>query len=1586
MVDAKLPIYSLGNLKKIHELEPLTSFAGRPAGAPGGMLFESGSVTWVPLGWTKIWPIQYWQSINGTAQSRVGSTDPETLSTVYLDYLGEEMLEVGDPPALMLTSAFVFVQSSGYAPLGDATETVQNTTFYISHDFGESWKNFFQLNGRFKLNGVLSDRLAQNMAIAATRVGMLKSEEAGDKPLVSRLVLDNTFFNEYHQLWLEDENERIQSRGGIGVKPFLESGVPESNDEKERLAVHSGTWGVIRKRNTIVASTFCPVNWCQNSDAIQIPVPDAPFNYSVNYPKDILWIGPAMYINSYNDPSINAYFQGRPQDDALLKWTTQTGYWGEANEIGWVDDGMRLSGSGGNQDANYFDGWSTNLTRAYWDPNYRSNQVNYSYPYTSYWKPTGTTVILLKQNKTEGDHRVFVPQVPGGHDEITTGHPFKTDLVWWDARWFPPEMGYGWSEYGYRLEGTTIYDPYATSIWSFAAFKKLMLSLRSYAPEVAKAVIEQWGGIVRYMIRTPAERDYWNNIPCEIKNRDMCQMGCTIVGEYNITGRHNNMTRALFTELTYYSASFLKFFIAEENSGDVTGNIIFEFFQSSQNPNHYGVGILPSKSFGNVIYGIKSYYEKTHSIERRQGGGYNTPVYTYNQDQYGMIQYTPVVSEDGGVTWHDVTGLTNYNHTTPRVQFKPIWLGGNQWICEYNSKVYKSFTGVGWSPLEYTPDEEWAEKLDPALDEVKTYPIAVPCRNEWLVIHQYEGLPSSVFREEAVLLDKTHLRVDKPVLSVDNVLSTSNGFEREYPVKSITGSTERTLIELAESLPTVKVRQRDKFGRLTGKWDEVLMPGITVYVNYQTKANTARLFHIITDGYTDLTYIIKDLSFVGDEWFPKQDLDLTSPYDPQQGWKCAINSLSGGLLSHLYYRDPIISAKANLFPSTWEPIEFLDAELPDIIIGQPYFVKLQVSGGTSDYQFTGLTLPPGVTLDRSSGEATGVVATEADLSFGVVVDDSSTPAYADPEKEPAADDENPPLYGYIYNGAGEAVEGASVSIVNPQTGEVVQTVQTNARGRYTLSVPANTPMTLRMGKGECVGSDLVAVTGGSIGRWDGNIGNGTKGTTNMGVGVNQKPPYDQQRATGDPATADQQNQGTRGTQWPVATGWIDDRAPEYIQAEPNFERFVFGQPVSIKLMFSYTDPNRDENADPFVTMVYNSPGFPPDLLPAPRPTKYTETEFREIVGPGIANFLMFGPGRFGLEVEITGTLDQNDGNGQPYEDPVTFFVPPIGLIDSKGRAVYSSTITLTGVPLSGEESVAPVVVIDSPQNYELTPLGEMVTVAGSASDDSGLSSLTVGGITIPITEGAKRQPFSQTITLGEPGCIKIDVVAVDASMKRNTTTESVYVRTGSDSQGPNLTVSAPSNEEPVYMFSPTYEFSGSASDSGRGDAGVKQVKIGNQIVEKSSCNGSDSVNWTHKYTGLTLGTNVVTITAEDYSGNTTSVTRTIVRHEDSVGPKISITSPDQLDIYSYGSEHTIKGGATDSGYGNNGVKRLTFDGVDLYQPPPADSKKATCEGSGSVSFEKQVNLAMGYNSFNIVAWDELNNRTEVTVIIRRIAP
>lgn len=1544
MATTYFKIYPLIQVATKLQIEAVSAWGEKPRGKLNGMYLEVNSNSYVPRGWPKEFPVRQWVQ-TGVAKSRIGGTDPEISSTIYLDYIGDEA-HTPEGASEGIFSTFIHFTASGKTDqMGEPTNTFSRLTGYVTYDFGESWLTFFDI-GEIKMwGGLTTDFMAQTMAIAATRLGVPRTGKYG------RFVFDNTFMNEQNQLWLEDPDERSITKGGVGIAPIFDAPTLIVEDERERLAVHSGTWGVVRSSNKIVAATYCPVNWCQNSDGPGI-CPDDPLNYCVNFPKDIMWIGPAAYLRVQDLPEYHNYFSGS-RGLTYLRTTVETEY-GIPRTVHWYGDGVVLSGSADGLDPTFYMGWEG--SEWYWAPDYRNARVNYSYPYASYFWPTGTTAIIFKQSKTEGDVPVWVDIKPGGNDAIQTGTYWDSYFVWRDT-------GGGWyGEYGYVEYGTRKGDPYGTSLWTFKAFKKHMLSLRPKAKDVAQHIVDDWGGIVRSIIRTPAERDYWNQRPFEFKNRDMCQLGCYIVGEYEINGRYNNMKTPLFAEFQYYSAAFDKFFVAEKEDGSIddSGNLIFEYLPSAQNPGHYGISILPSKSFGNVIYGIKAYRERSSTLQRQQRQNYRGgPTYLYDQEQYGVVHYTPVVSGNGGITWEDVSGLTSWNHDIPRVQFKPIWIGKNQWICEHNAKLYKSFTGIGWEPLTYTPDETWTDKLNPSLDQDKTYLLGCSARNEWLAVHQYEGLPTYVGREAAERIDIRRVRTKQTsIVTVYSVyVRMDSGFEKKIEVDSV---TEQTLITLKEDIPSSATE---------------------VYVSYSCKAKEARLFHVISDGAENLTHIVKDISFVGDTWSPKVDMNFQSPYDPSQGWDHALATFSGGLLRHIYYNDTAYSA------SSWmgievDPLTIVTNELPKIVSGKPYFAKIEASGGLGGYKYTGVNLPPGLSVDPETGEITGTATSlPANNTLNFVVDDSTSPAYVDPQGQPDAS-VNPVVYGYVMDGDGKAVANAEITLTNYITNESY-TVQSDQYGRYNIPAEAGKVMRLTITKGDCTGSTTIQLQAGQVARTDGNVGTWAAGTTNIGLGVNEHPPSNQDPdsgsgsggGNGDGASG---GGGTSGGGASAEFETLDDRAPEYIGYGPKNLQVLFGENVAIKFFFAYSPENVDSDV-PGAIFTSDPSSYPPDLYPSMTYGHVSAEEASAIIGTPISGQVTFGTGRKIIYVETAGTINPAN-NGVPYTTDTDFSIGPVYCTDFLGREAMSANASFTAKVLTQQESNGPDLDIYSPLNY--THVNEGVEVRGRTSDPSGIYSISVGGVSVPVPPGTTAMSFVATVGGFNPGGNLITVVSTDNSLRRNTTSKSVFVIAGEDNLGPALDVSAP-DEGITYTFSPSFGFAGTASDSGLGSTGIQSVSVNGVVVPNARCDGDDTVSWAHECTGIALGSNTITVAAVDYAGNQTTIQRTIYRHQDGAGPEVTLDSPDNPIITSYGSYHVIRGSASDNGYGDNGVASLTMNGEPLFTP---EGNPAVATGGDSVDFEKMVPLVLGVNTFDIAARDSLGNTRGFNIQITRLEP
>jgi hypothetical protein len=418
--------------------------------------------------------------------------------------------------------------------------------------------------------------------------------------------------------------------------------------------------------------------------------------------------------------------------------------------------------------------------------------------------------------------------------------------------------------------------------------------------------------------------------------------------------------------------------------------------------------------------------------------------------------------------------------------------------------------------------------------------------------------------------------------------------------------------------------------------------------------------------------------------------------------------------------------------------------------------------------------------------------------------------------------------------------------------------------------------------------------------------------------------------------------------------------------------------VSIRFYFAYTEEAPDaEDAGAF--FFFDSGQYPPDLLPAMNPVKLTAEELQNELG-GLPGGLTLGEKRRGLAIDVGGTVNPVGYGGQPYTQPTPLSVGAIRCVDLKGREAVSAVATFTAVPLSGEESVAPTIEIFSPSNYSQV-IGGSVTIKGRAADESGIYSITVGGTEVEIPPSNESVIFEAVVAELDSGKTNsIEIVATDNSLRRNQASKTVYVTYGTDNEDPDLEVSQPSNETTIYVFSHDYEIVGSATDSGKGDSGIAHVSIDGYVLPNTSCEGSSSVNFAH-FVELSLGLNNISIVATDNRGNSATVLRKIHRHEDSVGPEITLTSPTENPIISYGSYHTIQGSVTDGGYGDNGVASLTMNGTALLQP---NGNSCVVKGSNSVNFERRVALDFGVNVFNIGARDELGNTSSLSVEITRM--
>lgn len=222
----------------------------------------------------------------------------------------------------------------------------------------------------------------------------------------------------------------------------------------------------------------------------------------------------------------------------------------------------------------------------------------------------------------------------------------------------------------------------------------------------------------------------------------------------------------------------------------------------------------------------------------------------------------------------------------------------------------------------------------------------------------------------------------------------------------------------------------------------------------------------------------------------------------------------------------------------------------------------------------------------------------------------------------------------------------------------------------------------------------------------------------------------------------------------------------------------------------------------------------------------------------------------------------------------------------------ANLITVTAVDSSGNSSAdtlavtldaePPSIAITSPTTepaYSTT--SALIDIGGTASDNAGVASVSWvndrggGGACTGTTEWAAR-----AIPL-QPGENVLAVTARDAA--GNTSTSHLTV-TFTDQTAPTVTIKIPTGEASYSTNAVKLSVTGAATD----DAALARVDWTNDRGASGTCTGLYS--WSTGDIVLSLGENVITITATDTSGNTGHDTLTVT-FTDATAPLVTITSP-----------------------------------------------------------------------------------------------
>ncbi len=306
-----------------------------------------------------------------------------------------------------------------------------------------------------------------------------------------------------------------------------------------------------------------------------------------------------------------------------------------------------------------------------------------------------------------------------------------------------------------------------------------------------------------------------------------------------------------------------------------------------------------------------------------------------------------------------------------------------------------------------------------------------------------------------------------------------------------------------------------------------------------------------------------------------------------------------------------------------------------------------------------------------------------------------------------------------------------------------------------------------------------------------------------------------------------------------------------------------------------------------------------------------------------------------------------------------------------------NTITVTAVDAAGNEgtdtltvtytapdTTNPEVAITSPVSADSHSTNTAtISLAGTASDNNSLQQVTwtcsTGGNG---TASGTTNWSIDGIALAEGQNI-ITVTAVDASGNQASDTIAVSF-TAPDTQAPVITITTPTDNGTFTTNSSQASLSGTADD----DQSLKQVTWSSSTGAGGIANGT--LSWSIPGINLALGTNTITVTAVDSSGNkSTDVLTVIYNATDTTKPTVQITSPTTKKSYfSRTATVTIGGNASD----DVGLAKVIWRN--------SRGESGTCVGTDNWE-ASGIELSRWWNTITVTAIDDAGNTSEQSLAV-----
>lgn len=210
----------------------------------------------------------------------------------------------------------------------------------------------------------------------------------------------------------------------------------------------------------------------------------------------------------------------------------------------------------------------------------------------------------------------------------------------------------------------------------------------------------------------------------------------------------------------------------------------------------------------------------------------------------------------------------------------------------------------------------------------------------------------------------------------------------------------------------------------------------------------------------------------------------------------------------------------------------------------------------------------------------------------------------------------------------------------------------------------------------------------------------------------------------------------------------------------------------------------------------------------------------------------------------------------------------------------TDTLTVTYNP----DVTAPAISFATPtSNSTFATSLATLNIGGNASDAVGVTQVTWSNNRGGTGTASGTTTWSAANITLQSGDNILTVSARDAA--GNIGTDTLTVTYTPDTTAPVVTITGPTTNSTVTVTSTPLALSGTASDA----VGVTQVSWSNN--RGGSGNASGTSNWSVGSITLQSGSNIITVTARDAAGNTSTDTLTVTYNPDTTQPLVTITTP-----------------------------------------------------------------------------------------------